>query len=98
LEPLFGVLLSLGRGTPNHGEWVVTCLEGAWSKFLGEKLAAVCRPVSFRGSQLTIGIMDAGWEEAVKNLQQDLTEKLRIATGGEVKSVVFSGAPGRMPG
>ena len=84
---MFGILFSLYRGTPQHGEWVIGCLKGAWPKLLGGKLAGVCRPVRFENSKLIIEILDPDWEEAVKSVQPALLEKLRTATAGEVRRI-----------
>jgi hypothetical protein len=92
VEQLCGVLFSLHRGTPRHGDWVIACLAGAWSRLIGDRLAAACRPVRFKNSALTIEVLDIAWVEAVKSVTPELMEKLRIATAGEVKSVsVVSG-------
>jgi hypothetical protein len=80
-------MLSLYRGMPNKSEWVVACLEGAWPKILGDRLAAVCRPVAFHGEELVIEICDHDWEDAIKNIQPALLEKLRAVTSGEVASL-----------
>jgi hypothetical protein len=88
LEQLFDVLLSLHRGTPQYGEWVIACLEGAWPKLVGDRLARVCRPVRFFESELVIEMMDNDWEDAVKNLRPMVLEKLRAATSCEIKSIV----------
>ena len=90
MEPLFGVLFSLFKGQPNHGQWVVACLEGAWPKILGDKLAEVCRPVRLENSDLLIEISNREWEPAVKSVRAELLEKLRTATENEVKTVSFS--------
>jgi hypothetical protein len=90
LEPLFGVLYSLYKGQPNHGHWVVSCLEGSWPRILGERLAGVCRPVSFENSDLRIEILDREWDKAMQSVKQALLEKLRAATASEVKSISFS--------
>ena len=87
MEPLFRVLYSLYRGQPGHGRWVVACLEGSWSKILGERLAAVCRPVAFHDSDLRIEARDREWENAILSVRQDLLEKLRTATANEIKSI-----------
>jgi hypothetical protein len=87
LEQLFGVMLSLNRGTPNKGEWIVACLEGAWPKLLGDRLAAVCRPVACHGAELVIEICDSNWEDAIKHIQPALLEKLRVVTAGEVAAL-----------
>jgi hypothetical protein len=87
LEKLFGVMMSLYRGTPNKGEWIVACLEGAWPKLLGDQLAAVCRPAAFHGAELVIEICDRNWEDAIEHIQPALLEKLRAVTAGEVATL-----------
>jgi hypothetical protein len=92
LDQLFGVLLSLQRGTPRYSDWVIACLSGAWSRLLGDRLAAACRPARFDGSKLIVEILDGNWTEAIQAIKPELTEKLRTITAGEVKSVsVVSG-------
>ncbi len=87
MEKLFGLLFSIHSGTPRQGEWVVACLQGAWQKLLGDKLAAVCVPASFDGSTLVIEVSDPQWEEAVRSVRPALLEKLRKATGGQVSRI-----------
>ena len=89
MERLFGILLSLHRGTSQHGEWVIECLKGAWPKLLGDKLSSVCRPVALVDSELKIEILDHAWERAVKSVKPELQEKLQAITAGEVKSLAF---------
>jgi hypothetical protein len=84
LEKLFGVLFSIYRGKPENNEFVVACLQGAWPKLLGDKLAAVCKPVSFKGSTLVIEVLDRQWEEAVRSVRAEILERLRSATAGEI--------------
>jgi hypothetical protein len=72
---------------PAHGEWIVACLDGAWPKLVGNRLAEICRPVAFRNSQLEIEILDRDWESAVKSIQLDLLKKLKTATSGEVTAL-----------
>lgn len=92
MEPIFGVLFSLHRGTPQYGEWVVACLEGAWPSLVGGPLATACRPIRFQGSELAIEVLDRDWAEAVKSLKPELLEKLQAATACEVKTIkVVSG-------
>jgi hypothetical protein len=88
VEQLCGVLFSLHRGTPKHGEWVIACLTGAWSRLIGDRLAAACRPVRFKDSALTIEVLDINWVEAVKSVKPELMKKLRTATAGEVKNIL----------
>ena len=90
MEPVFGMLFSLFKEKPNHGQWVIACLEGAWPKLLGDRLAAVCRPVRFENADLLIEILDSEWDQAVKSVKPALLEKLRAATANEVKTITFS--------
>jgi hypothetical protein len=87
LKPLGSVLFSLHRGTPQHGDWVIACLVGAWPRLLGERLAAACRPARFENSKLVVEVLDNHWEGAIKSIRSELIEKLRTATAGEVKSI-----------
>jgi len=90
LKPLSQVLYTLFEDQPTHGQWVVACLEGSWSRVLGEKLASVCRPVTFDKSNLWIEILDRDWDQILQSIQPDLLEKLRAATANEVKGISFS--------
>jgi len=87
LEQIFGILLSLYRGTSDSGDWVIGCLAGAWPRLLGDRLAAVCRPAAFRKSELVIELTDKTWEEAVRSIKPELLEKLRTATSGLIQSI-----------
>ena len=89
MERVSDILFSLFRGTPQHGDWVVACLEGAWAPLVGERLAAACRPVSFEGSELVIEITDREWDDAIRSLADELLEKIRDATGNEVQQLSF---------
>jgi hypothetical protein len=87
VERLFGVLLSIHHGTPKHGEWVTACLQGAWPKIIGEKLASVCRPAAFADAELVVEVVEPGWEATLESVQPVLLEKLRAASSGLVKTV-----------
>ena len=90
MKQLFSILLGIHRGTPRHSNWVLVCLEGAWAKLVGDRLATVCRPVSFNDSELIVEILDKDWEEALKSVESNLQEKLEAATMGVVKTLSFS--------
>jgi hypothetical protein len=90
MDRAFGILFSLHRGTPLHGQWVVECLKGSWPKLVGEKLAAVCRPVHLGNSTLKVEILDRAWEDTVRGLRREIQQKLADATGGEVKAIRLS--------
>ena len=82
-------MLSLHRKMPNHGDWMVACLGGAWPKLVGERLAEVCRPVALKNSNLEIEIGDRDWEDALRSIQPVLLKKLRTVTSGEVATLSF---------
>lgn len=87
MQLLSGILFSLYRGTPIYNDWVVACLRGQWPKLVGERLACFCRPAAFDKSRLVIEILDDAWLEAIKSVKQEILDKLRIATGGEIRSI-----------
>jgi hypothetical protein len=89
VEQVFSILLGACRGTPRHSNWVLACLEGAWSKLVGGRLAAVCRPVGLNGTELVVEILDRDWEDALKSVQSNLQQKLESATMGFVKTLSF---------
>jgi predicted nucleic acid-binding Zn ribbon protein len=84
------IIYSLRRGTPQHGQWVLACLEGSWPHIIGEIPAQACRPVDFRNSEVVIEILDSAWEKTLRNLRDHIEEKLRAATGDEVRAVRFT--------
>jgi hypothetical protein len=98
LEKLFGVLFSVYRGTPKQGEWVIACLQGAWPKIIGDRLAGVCAPASFDGSTLVIEVHDRQWDEAVRSIRPALLEKLQNITAGEVKRIRIIGRQSAVSG
>ncbi len=89
MEPVSTVLFSLFRGTPQHEEWVVSCLGGAWPGLLGDRLAAICRPLALKKSRLVVEVTDPLWSQALVDLQEQILAKLQAATGGEVRSLTF---------
>jgi hypothetical protein len=89
LEPVSNILFSLYRGTPQHEEWVMACLQGAWKGIVGERLAGVCRPSAMKGTELVVEITDSSWVKALKGVKREIAQKLRAATFGEVQSISF---------
>ena len=89
MEPLSRVLYSLYRNQPEHGSWVVACLEGAWAGILGEKLSKVCRPVAWDNHRLIIEIQDQEWLESLQGMKGDVLARIREATNNEVREISF---------
>ncbi len=89
MQPVSSVIYSLFRGSPRHDEWVVACLEGAWTGLLGERLATACKPVRFERSSLLVEVLDEAWIEPLRSCSAELLARIRTATGGEVQCVDF---------
>ncbi len=90
MKQLFSILLGIYRGTPGHDNWVLACLEGAWAKLVGDRLAAVCRPVRLNGNELVVEILDRDWESALRGIEPALQHKLEAITAGIVKTISFN--------
>jgi len=90
LDPVSNILFSLYRGTPQHEEWVVACLQGAWEAIVGERLAGACHPSAIKGTELIVEITDSSWMKALNGVKRNIAAKLRTATSGEVQSISFS--------
>jgi predicted nucleic acid-binding Zn ribbon protein len=89
MKPLSDVLFGLYRGTPQHEEWVIACLEGAWPALVGDRLAGVCRPKRLEKGHLIIEISDRTWADALRGMQSELCDKIRAATRDEVRQIAF---------
>lgn len=90
MKQLFSILLGIHRGSPRHSDWVLVCLEGAWPKLVGDRLAAVCRPARLKNSELVVEILDQNWEGAIKGVESVLQQKLDAETSGLVKTLSFT--------
>ena len=55
--------------------------QAAWSRAVGEQLAAVAVPVSERGGTLTVECADAVWAQELDLMQKALLERLRGEVG-----------------
>ncbi len=87
MEPVSNIIFSVFRGTAQHEDWVLSCLEGAWSRMVGERLASVCRPRKFKAAHLVVEVTDPEWTPGLKGLEEELLRKIESATGGEVRSL-----------
>lgn len=90
MEPISKILFTLFRGTPQRGEWMIACLEGAWPGLMGDRISQACRPLRFENACLTIQILDAAWEEALRGMEPELLLRIREATGDEIRELRFS--------
>jgi predicted nucleic acid-binding Zn ribbon protein len=87
MESISNLIFSLFRGTPQHADWVTACLQGAWERIVGPGIARACRPAALSGTELLVSVQDATWEATLRSLRDQMLEKVRLATGGEVQSL-----------
>jgi hypothetical protein len=89
MEPISKVLFGLFRGSHQHGDWVVACLEGAWPALMGDRISRVCHPLRCENHRLTIQILDAAWDEPIREMEGELLERIRLGTANEVRELDF---------
>ncbi len=89
MESVSNTLYSLFRSTPFHGDWIVSCLAGAWTGVLGDRIARTCRPIAWRNSELVVEVLEKAWLPVLISMNQELLQRIRQATGGEVRQVAF---------
>ena len=66
------------RVAPKTG---LAAVQAAWSTALGERLAAVARPVSERAGTLTVECADGVWAQELDLMQEQLLGRLREELG-----------------
>ena len=66
------------RVAPKTG---LAAVQAAWSTALGERLAAVARPVSERAGTLTVECADGVWAQELDLMQEQLLQRLREELG-----------------
>ena len=69
---------ALDRAAPKTG---LAAVQAAWDGVVGERVAAVARPVSERSGELTVACADAVWAEELDLMQGELLERLRDRLG-----------------
>lgn len=69
---------ALQRAAP---ETPLAAVQSAWAAAVGERIAAVARPVSERDGTLTVECSDAVWAQELSLMQESLLERLRVELG-----------------
>jgi len=69
---------ALDRAAPKTG---LAAVQSAWDGAVGERIAAVARPVSERAGEVTVACADGVWAEELDLMQEDLLERLRGRLG-----------------
>jgi predicted nucleic acid-binding Zn ribbon protein len=55
--------------------------QAAWTEAMGERIAAVARPVSERGGEVTVSCSDSVWAQELDLMQEELLKRLRDRLG-----------------
>lgn len=69
---------ALERAAPKTG---LAAVQSAWSRAVGEHLAAVTAPVSERSGTLTVEVANSVWAQELDLMQGQLLERLRAELG-----------------
>lgn len=93
MESISCILFSLYRDTPFRQDWLLSCLDGAWSGLFGGRIAAVCRPLSLRDGRLTVVVTGEHWRPALADMRAEMLRRISLMTAGEVAEVRFVGSP-----
>jgi predicted nucleic acid-binding Zn ribbon protein len=70
--------VALDRAAPKTP---LAALQSVWSEAVGERIAAVARPVSERGGEATIDCSDSVWAQELDLMQGQLLERLQERLG-----------------
>jgi len=69
---------ALDAAAPKTG---LASLQSVWAELVGERIAAVARPVSERGGEVTIDCSDSVWAQELDLMQGQLLERLQERLG-----------------
>jgi predicted nucleic acid-binding Zn ribbon protein len=59
----------------------LAAVQAAWEKAVGARIAAAARPVSERGSEVTVACTDSVWAQELDLMQEQLLQRLRDSLG-----------------
>jgi predicted nucleic acid-binding Zn ribbon protein len=78
-RPATGALrTALERAAPRTP---LAAVQAAWRDAVGDRIAAVARPVSERGSEVTVACTDSVWAQELDLMQEQLLQRLRESLG-----------------
>ena len=60
--------------------------QAAWAEAMGERIAAVAKPVSQRGGEVTVSCSDSVWAQELDLMQEELLNRLRERLGEQAPS------------
>jgi predicted nucleic acid-binding Zn ribbon protein len=59
----------------------LAAVQAAWEEAVGSRIADVARPVSERGSEVTVACSDSVWAQELDLMQEQLLQRLRDRLG-----------------
>jgi predicted nucleic acid-binding Zn ribbon protein len=59
----------------------LAAVQGAWDEVVGERIAAVARPLAERGGEVLVGCSDSVWAQELDLMQEQLLRRLRERLG-----------------
>lgn len=78
-RPAAGALrAALDRAAPKTP---LAALQSSWAELVGERIAAVAKPVSERGGEVQVSCTDSVWAQELDLMQEQLLERLRERLG-----------------
>jgi hypothetical protein len=85
MQPISKLVFSLFRGTERHEEWLLSCLQGAWPKIVGARMAKACVPAELHRGRLVIRVVDPAWETALAGMEQEILSRVRASSTDEIR-------------
>lgn len=73
-----GLRAALERAAPKTP---LAAVQSAWAEMVGDRIAAVARPVAERGGEVTVECSDSVWAQELDLMQEQLLERLRERLG-----------------
>jgi predicted nucleic acid-binding Zn ribbon protein len=73
-----GLRAALDRAAPKTK---LAALQAVWAEAVGERIAAVARPVSERGGEVLVSCSDPVWAQELDLMQDELQGRLRDLLG-----------------
>lgn len=88
-RPVADLLTEALRGKPAERRLKEGRIWLLWDEAVGERIASLARPVSFRDGTLTVAVANAPWMQQLNFLKGGIIEKLNTLLGGPVVREIY---------
>lgn len=88
-RPVADLLTEALRGKPAERRLKEGRIWLLWDEAVGERIASLARPVSFRDGTLTVAVANAPWMQQLNFLKGGIIEKLNALLGGPVVREIY---------